>query len=134
MADIASETALRHLKSLYPHAGEITSSSDGNLYKTRSGYQYISTQCDFLVIQNPWYIVTLASFSAANRPEAVPLLFKYVLGELEQAQNRFNTPVPEADHEKYLLALRFRDAIFKGGIIAGCSRVYTPAIPDKSTP
>jgi hypothetical protein len=84
----------------------------------------ISTQ-RFLVIQNPWYLVTLASFAAANRPEAVPLLFKYALGELEQAQNRFNISVPEANHEKYLLAQRFRDTIFKGGIIAGYSRVYT---------
>jgi len=31
MADIASETALQHLKSLYPY-GEITSSSDGDSY------------------------------------------------------------------------------------------------------
>jgi hypothetical protein len=93
----------------------------------------ISTQCDFLVIKDPWYLVTLASFSAANRPEAIPLLFKYVLGGLEKAQNRFNIPAPEAHHEKYLLAHRFRDAIFKGGIIGGYSRVYIPAIPDKST-
>ncbi|KAF8497205.1 hypothetical protein F5888DRAFT_1701211 [Russula emetica] len=107
MADIASETALQHLESLYPH-GEITSSSD--------------------VIQNPWYLVTLASFAAANRPEAVPLLFKYVLGGLEQAQNRFNIPVPEANHEKYLLAHRFRDAIFKGGIIGGYSRAINALV------
>ena len=32
MADIASETALQHLKSLYPY-GEITSSSDGDPYR-----------------------------------------------------------------------------------------------------
>lgn len=120
MADIASETALQHLESLYPH-GEVTSSSDGN---------FIQNSCasvlnrDFLVIQNPWYLVTLASFATANRAEAVPLLFKYVLGQLERAQNRFNIPMPEANQEKYLLAQRFRDAIFKGGIISGYSRVY----------
>ncbi|KAN0115890.1 AhpD-like protein [Russula decolorans] len=113
MADIAQETDLQHLESLYPH-GEITSSSDGNSYKT--------------LIQNPWYLVTLASFAAANRPEAVPLLFKYVLGRLEQAQNRFNTPVPEANHEKYLLAHRFRDAIFKGGVIGGYSRAINALV------
>jgi hypothetical protein len=39
MTDIASETALQHFESLYPH-GEITSSSDGTSYKTRHGYQY----------------------------------------------------------------------------------------------
>jgi len=35
MADIASETALQDLKSLYPY-GKITSSSDGNSYRTLS--------------------------------------------------------------------------------------------------
>ena len=123
MADIASETALQHLESLYPH-GEITSSSDGTRVQK---LVMVSVLKRLLVIQNPWYLVTLASFAAANRPEAVPLLFKHVLGGLEQAQNRFNTPLPEANHEKYLLAHRFRDAIFKGGIIGGYSRVYTPA-------
>jgi len=93
----------------------------------------ISAQRDFVVIQNPWYLVTLASLAAANRPEAVPFLFKYVLGKLEQAQNRFKIPVPEANREKHLLAHRFRDAIFKGGIIGGYSKVYTPAMQDKST-
>ena len=39
MADIASETALQHLESLYPH-GEVTSSSEGNTYETRHKYQY----------------------------------------------------------------------------------------------
>ncbi len=90
-----------------------------------------SPQCDVLVIRNPWYLVTLASFAAGNRPDAVPLLFKYVFGELEQAQNQFNVPMPEVNHEKQLLVHRFRDAIFKGGIIMGYSRVYTPALPDK---
>jgi len=78
-----------------------------------------------LVIQNPWYIVVLLSFATANRPDAIPLLFKYVLGELERAQNRFGVPEVEANREKLLLARRFRDAIFKGGIISGYSKVYT---------
>jgi hypothetical protein len=130
MADIASGTALRHLKSLYPY-GKITSSSDGNSYETL--IMGISTQCDFLVIRNPWYLITLASFAAGNRPDAVPLLFKYALGELEHAQNQFNVPAPEANREKLLLTRKFRDAIFKGGIIGGYSRVCTPTILDKST-
>ncbi len=87
----------------------------------------------FLVIRNPWYLITLASFAAGNRPDAVPLLFKYALGELEQAQNQFNVPAPEANREKLLLTRKFRDAIFKGGMIGGYSRVYTPTILDKST-
>ncbi|KAF8479113.1 hypothetical protein DFH94DRAFT_747689 [Russula ochroleuca] len=100
MADIASETALQRLKSLYPY-GQVTSSSN--------------------VIQNPWYIIVLVSFSFGNRPEAVPHLFKYVLGDLEHAQNQFKVPAPEANREKLLLARRFRDAIFKGGIVGGYS-------------
>ena len=76
-----------------------------------------------LVIQNPWYIVTVVSFTAGNRPEAVPLLFKYVLGELERAQNQFKVPETEAHREKVLLARRFRDAIFKCGITGGYSKV-----------
>ena len=76
-----------------------------------------------LVVQNPWYIVTLVSFTAGNRPEAVPLLFKYVLGELEHAHNQFKVPEIEANREKLVLARKFRDAIFKCGITGGYSKV-----------
>jgi hypothetical protein len=78
------------------------------------------------VIQNPWYIVTLIAFTAGNRPEAVPLLYKYVLGELEHAQNQFNVPALEAKREKLLLTRKFRDAVFKSGIVGGFSKVYNP--------
>ncbi len=77
-----------------------------------------------LVIQNPWYIPTLVSFTAGNRPEAVPHLFKYVLGELERVQNQLKVPEIEANREKVLLVRRFRDAIFKCGITGGYSKVY----------
>ncbi|KAH9999087.1 hypothetical protein BJV77DRAFT_1058615 [Russula vinacea] len=107
MADIASDTALQHLKSLYPY-GQVTSSSD--------------------VIQNPWYIIVLVSFSFGNRPEAVPHLFNYVLRELEHAQNQFKVPTLEANREKLLLARRFRDAIFKGGIVGGYSKAINSLI------
>ncbi|KAI9511356.1 hypothetical protein F5148DRAFT_1171894 [Russula earlei] len=106
MADIASDEALQHLKSLYPYR-EITSSD---------------------VIQNPWYIVTLLSFTTGNRPDAVPLLFKYVLGELERTQNRIGVSDVEATRERLLLARRFRDAIFKGGIISGYSKAINALI------
>ena len=59
----------------------------------------------------------------ANRPEAVPLLYKSVLGELEHAQNQFNVPVPEANREKLLLTRKFRDAIFKACLMGGVSKV-----------
>ena len=83
----------------------------------------ISTQRDFLVIQNPWYLVTLASFAAANRPEAVPLLYKYVSAELEHAQNQFNVPALEANREKLLLTRKFRDAFFKACLMGGIPKV-----------
>jgi hypothetical protein len=85
-----------------------------------------------LVVQNPWYIVTLISFTAANRPEAVPLLYKYVLGELERAQDQFKVPALEAKSEKLLLTRKFRDAAFQGGMTGGYSKVCTLGIPSIS--
>ena len=65
----------------------------------------------------------MVSFTAGNRPEAVPLLFKYALGELEHAQNQFKVPETEAHREKVMLVRKFRDAIFKCGITGGYSKV-----------
>jgi hypothetical protein len=75
-------------------------------------------------IQNPWYIVTLVCFTTGNRPDAVPLLFKYVLGEVERAQNQFKVPEVEAKRERLLLSRKFRDAIFKCGVVGGYSKVH----------
>jgi hypothetical protein len=83
----------------------------------------INAQCDLPVLQNPWYIVTAVSFMTANRPEAVPLLYKYVLQELEHAQNQFNVPDPEVHREKLLLTRKFRDAIFKACLMGGIPKV-----------
>jgi hypothetical protein len=68
----------------------------------------------------------VVSFTAGNRPEAVPLLFKYVLGELERAQGQFKVPETEAHREKVMLVRKFRDAIFKCGITGGYSKVSYP--------
>jgi hypothetical protein len=81
------------------------------------------------VIQNPWYIVTIVALTAGNRPEGIPLVFKYVLGDLERAQNEFKVPNDEAQGEKLRLARRFRDALFKCGILAGYSKVCCTLIP-----
>ena len=67
--------------------------------------------------------MTVVCFTAGNRPEAVPLLFKYVFGELERAQNQFKVPETEAHREKVVLVRKFRDAIFKCGITGGYSKV-----------
>ncbi|KAH8991087.1 hypothetical protein EDB86DRAFT_3184577 [Lactarius hatsudake] len=107
MAEITTEESLQRLKTLYPY-GEITSSLD--------------------VIQNPWYIVTIVTLTAGNRPEAIPLVFKYVLGDLERTQNEFKVPKDEAQGEKLRLARRFRDAIFKCGILAGYSKAINSLI------
>ncbi|KAI9456687.1 hypothetical protein BJY52DRAFT_1275449 [Lactarius psammicola] len=107
MAEITTEAALQRLKSLYPY-GEITSSLD--------------------VVQNPWYIVTIVALTAGNRPEAIPLVFNYVLGDLERAQNEFKVTKDEAQGERLRLARRFRDAIFKCGILAGYSKAINSLI------
>ena len=77
-----------------------------------------------LVIQNPWYLVTLVAFAAGNRPDAVPLLFNHVLRELERAQHEFEVPEFDAHGERLLLARKFRDAIFKSGMTGGYSKVF----------
>jgi len=107
MAEITTDVALQRLRSLYPCA-EITSSLD--------------------VIQNPWYIVTIVALTAGNRPEGIPLVFKYVLGDLERAQNEFKVPNDEAQGEKLRLARRFRDALFKCGILAGYSKAINSLV------
>ncbi|KAI0303521.1 hypothetical protein B0F90DRAFT_1711638 [Multifurca ochricompacta] len=101
MADPVSDTNLQYLKSLYPYH-EPASSSD--------------------VIENPWYLVVIVTLTAGNRPEAVPLVYKYVLDELERAQGKFNVPEGKVYSEKLLLSRKFRDAIFKCGMIAGYSK------------
>lgn len=107
MAEITTDAGLQRLKSLYP-CGEIASSVDA--------------------IQNPWYIVTIVALTAGNRPEAIPLVFKYVLSDLERAQNEFKVPEVEAHGERLRLARRFRDAIFKCGILAGYSKAINSLI------
>ena len=82
-----------------------------------------------LVIKNPWYIVTIVALTAGNRPEAIPPVFKYVLRDLEQAQNEFKVPEDVAQGEKLRLARRFRDAIFKCGMLAGYSKASYTLIP-----
>ncbi|KAI0059138.1 hypothetical protein BV25DRAFT_1871742 [Artomyces pyxidatus] len=102
MAEIATSAVLRHLKSLYPSAQAIGASAD--------------------VLKNPWYLVATVAYSTGNRPEAVPLVFNHVLAELKVAQDQFKVPSGEAQNERLLLARRFRDALFKSGMVAGYSK------------
>lgn len=77
----------------------------------------------FEVFKNPWYIVAACSFSTANRPETIPLIFKHVFSELEKAQADFGVSKEQAHNEKLLLARKMRDCLFKSGMVAGYSKV-----------
>ena len=78
------------------------------------------------VFRNPWYIVATVAFSTGNRPDAVLLIFKHVLSELEEAHNQFKVSGEKALEERLLLARKFRDCLFKSGMVAGYSKVLRP--------
>ncbi|KAH0836849.1 AhpD-like protein [Lanmaoa asiatica] len=109
MAHIATPEFLSSLKQLYP---------------PQSTYP-----------KSPWYAVAAITFSASNCPEAVPLVLKYVLKDLDAIG---------ASHEDRLTAARkIRDAVFKSGMIYGFPKVINalillheatpPALQDKET-
>ncbi|KAA1477126.1 hypothetical protein DENSPDRAFT_844304 [Dentipellis sp. KUC8613] len=102
MAELATHEFLKHLKDLYPSPGDITKSTD--------------------VFKNPWYIVASVAFATGNRPDAVPRIFKYVLADLEQAQDKFQVTGEQAHAERLLLARKFRESLFKAGMVAGYSK------------
>ncbi len=81
------------------------------------------------MVKNPWYIIVIVALTAGNRPEAIPIVFRYVLNDLERTQNEFDVPKGEAQGEKLRLVRRFRDSIFKCGILAGFSKVRCAFIP-----
>ena len=85
-----------------------------------------------LVLKNPWFIVASCAFSTANRPETVPVIFKYVLSDLEKAQADFKVSKEQAHQEKLLLARKMRDCLFKSGMVAGYSKVMRRLQPDKA--
>ncbi|KAF8638830.1 hypothetical protein AX17_001888 [Amanita inopinata Kibby_2008] len=59
---------------------------------------------------NPWFIVAAVAFSASNRPEEVPRVFAHAIKDVQTEQ------------EKLTVARKFRDALFKAGLICGYSR------------
>ncbi|EGN97075.1 hypothetical protein SERLA73DRAFT_185358 [Serpula lacrymans var. lacrymans S7.3] len=89
MVDIATPDFLSHLKSLYP---------EGPSY-----------------IRNPWYAVSAIAFSASNQPEAVPLVLRYALNDLDSLLS------PQED--RLYLARKIRDMVFKSGMISGFPKV-----------
>lgn len=97
MAEIANEDFLSELKAQYP-----PTPLDGE--SAPSAY-----------VKNPWYIVAAIAFSASNCPEAVPLLLKYVLGDLDKISA---SPV-----DRLNVVRRMRDGVFKSGMICGFPKV-----------
>jgi hypothetical protein len=77
------------------------------------------------VVKTTWWILVVTALSTGNRPDAVPFVFKYVLEKLEKVQADFGVFGEKAHEEKLLLARKFRDVLFKSGMVAGYSKVST---------
>lgn len=103
MSTLATTELLTHLKSLYP------------LRDVARGTN--------AVLRNPWYIVSAVAYGSSNRPEAVPIVFQHALDDLRQAQAEQQKPAEVARQEQLQLARRMREAILKGGMLCGYSRV-----------
>jgi hypothetical protein len=119
MASEATSTFFEHLKSLFP-AGAVSASSDGMLMNLCLAETKSSRQDG--VVNNPWWLVAAVAFSAGNRPDFVALLFKHVLAELETTQAEFGVSGEKVHEERLLLARKFRECLFKGGMVAGYSK------------
>ncbi|KAH8078739.1 hypothetical protein BXZ70DRAFT_1002789 [Cristinia sonorae] len=99
MAQLASAEFLTYLKGLFP----------GNHRST---------------LRSSWYLVTAVAFSASNRPDAVPAVFRYTLDELkrEQASAGMTDDEEEAQEAQLKLARRSRDCLLQAGLLCGYSR------------
>lgn len=60
---------------------------------------------------NPWSWLAAIAFSALNRPEHASKVFEYAVKQLSTHE------------EKLLLARKFRDSIFKAGVLFGYPKV-----------
>lgn len=66
--------------------------------------------------ENPWSWLAAIAFSALNRPEQASKVFEYAVKQLSTHQ------------DKLLLAKKFRDSIFKAGIIFGYPKTINALI------
>ncbi|KII89315.1 hypothetical protein PLICRDRAFT_687915 [Plicaturopsis crispa FD-325 SS-3] len=107
MATIASSTFLKHLKSIYP-----TREQTGTLR----------------ILHNPWFIAVVVAYSASNCAEGIPRVFEHVLGELKQSHIEAKVPPAQAHSETLLLARKFRESIFKAGLVSGYPRAINGLI------
>ncbi|KAF9057142.1 hypothetical protein BJ165DRAFT_1418664 [Panaeolus papilionaceus] len=73
-----------------------------------------------VVLNNPWYIVAAVTYSASNRPEAVPRVWEHALQDVRAVPADEGTG---GGGEEFLLARRIREALFKSGLTCGYSKV-----------
>ena len=102
MTGIADPEFLARLKNLFTHPSSLSISS---------------------YTENPWFIVTAVSFASSNRPEAVPKVLEYVLRDLDELQKTEMMVDREFEERRKRVVLRMREAIMKGGLMCGYSRV-----------
>ena len=104
MADIATEPFLNLLKAAFPSPPLTTPEG---------------------VLAQPWYIVAAVSFSASRKPAAVPVVFAFVLRELEAAQLAAGVKAQseEAHAQRFKLASKIREALLHSGQLSGIPRV-----------
>ena len=100
MAEIATTEFLTRLKDTYPSSG------------STSPFAQSPSNADFA---NPWFIVATIAYGTSNRPEVVPIIYKFILSDLDSEGADIET--------KKRVTTALRDAIYKAGIISGYSRV-----------
>ncbi|OCH91076.1 hypothetical protein OBBRIDRAFT_753867 [Obba rivulosa] len=79
------------------------------------------------VLDDLWYLVVVVAFSASNEPQAIPVVWKYVLHELDTAREKDLTP-EQMHQERLALARKFREALFQSGLMSGMPRAINGLI------
>ncbi|PIL30667.1 hypothetical protein GSI_07369 [Ganoderma sinense ZZ0214-1] len=75
-----------------------------------------------------WALIAVVSFSASNVTEAVPVVFKYALDDLVQAQMQAGTSQDVAHAEQLVLARKFRESVLRAGLLCGVPRAIDSLI------
>ncbi|KZP28647.1 hypothetical protein FIBSPDRAFT_817042 [Athelia psychrophila] len=57
-------------------------------------------------LRNPWFIAAAVAFSASNIPEAVPLVYKHAVQDIDV-------------EDRLLVVRKIKDALFKSGMLSG---------------
>lgn len=68
--------------------------------------------------QNTWYFITATTLSSLNRPDEIPLVYKYVM---DHGGNQIESK-PSHD-EQLKISRRMREALIKAAAIGGLPKV-----------